>query len=100
MRFSGRTHELHSALSFCATARVSSRPWSTARLTCRAFGADFVDRYIEAAGEAVLASVGAYQIEGLGIHLFEKIDGDHATILGLPLLPLLAFLRREGCLAG
>ena len=72
----------------------------TARLTCRAFGAEFVDRYIAVAGEAVLLSVGAYQIEGLGIHLFDKIDGDHATILGLPLLPLLAFLRREGFVAG
>ncbi len=50
------------------------------------------------AGEAALCSVGAYQLEGLGVHLFEKIEGDHATILGLPLLPLLAFLREEGSL--
>ena len=52
-----------------------------------------IDAYLDAAGEAVTTSVGAYQLEGLGIHLFERIEGDHFTILGLPLLPLLAFLR-------
>ena len=55
--------------------------------------------YLDAAGEAVTTSVGAYQLEGLGIHLFERIEGDHFTILGLPLLPLLAFLRRERLVA-
>ena len=58
-----------------------------------------ISRYLERAGPSALASVGAYQVEGLGVHLFEKIDGDQATILGLPLLPLLAFLREEGSLA-
>ena len=51
--------------------------------------------YLDEAGEAVTSSVGAYQLEGLGIHLFDRFEGDHFTILGLPLLPLLAFLRRE-----
>jgi septum formation protein len=55
--------------------------------------------YLDAAGDAVTTSVGAYQLEGLGIHLFERIEGDHFTILGLPLLPLLAFLRRERLIA-
>jgi septum formation protein len=55
--------------------------------------------YLDAAGDTVTASVGAYQLEGLGIHLFERIEGDHFTILGLPLLPLLAFLRSEQLIA-
>jgi septum formation protein len=57
-----------------------------------------IDAYLAAAGDRVTQSVGAYQLEGLGIHLFERIDGDHFTILGLPLLPLLAFFRHEGWL--
>jgi septum formation protein len=60
----------------------------------------FIGRYLAAAGEDVLSSVGAYQIEGLGIQLFEKIDGDYFSILGLPLLPLLDALRREGAIEG
>ena len=60
---------------------------------------DSIIRYLDLAGADVLRSVGVYQIEGLGIHLFERVDGDHSTILGLPLLPLLASLRRLGCLA-
>jgi septum formation protein len=60
----------------------------------------FIDAYLDAAGESVTASVGGYQLEGLGSHLFERIEGDYFTILGLPLFALLTFLRREGCLAG
>jgi septum formation protein len=92
--------ELHAALCIMRDGKVLFESLSTARLTCRNFDSDFVDRYMKAAGDSVLASVGAYQLEGLGIHLFETVDGDQATILGLPLLPLLAFLRREGSLAG
>ena len=96
----GQTHALHSAICLmrgdvCVFERVE-----TAYLTCRPFDAAFIDSYLAAAGDAVLASVGAYQLEGLGIHLFERIDGDYTTILGLPLLPLLAFLRKEGSLLG
>jgi len=58
-----------------------------------------INRYLEEAGDAVTSSVGAYQLEGLGIHLFERIEGDHFTILGLPLLELLAFLRSEHLLS-
>ena len=57
-----------------------------------------IEAYLDQAGQAVTTSVGAYQLEGLGVHLFERIDGDHFTILGLPLLPLLVFLRGEGLL--
>lgn len=96
--FSGRTHALHSALCLAQNDTVVFETVVTARLTCRPFTEDFVDRYLEAAGDKVLSSVGAYQLEGLGIHLFEKIEGDHTTILGLPLLPLLDVLRRDGWL--
>ena len=72
---------------------------AVARLSMRAFSVDFLTAYLEAAGDAVLASVGCYQVEGRGIQLFERIEGDHFTIMGLPLLPLLDFLRREGSLA-
>jgi septum formation protein len=70
-----------------------------ARLTMRAFSDRFLDDYLDAVGEAATASVGAYQLEGLGIQLFERIDGDYFTVLGLPLLKALDFLRRHGCLA-
>ncbi len=99
-KLSGRTHALHSALCVARGEKVLFATVATARLTCRVLSADFIARYLSAAGTAVLGSVGAYQLEGLGVHLFEKIEGDHATILGLPLLPLLAFLRQEGSLAG
>lgn len=98
--FSGKTHQLHSAICLMRGRQTVFDHVGTAHLTCRAFTAAFVETYLAAAGDAVLASVGAYQLEGLGIHLFERIDGDQATILGLPLLPLLAFLREEGSLAG
>ena len=68
-------------------------------MTMRRLGEAEIDAYLDEAGEAVETSVGAYQLEGLGIHLFERIAGDHFTILGLPLLPLLAFLRGEALLA-
>jgi septum formation protein len=72
----------------------------TASLTMRSLSDAFLDAYFDAAGAAVLESVGAYQLEKLGIHLFERIEGDHFTILGLPLLELIAFLRQHGSLAG
>ena len=64
-------------------------------MTMRALSDSFIESYLEAAGAAATASVGGYQLEGVGIHLFERIDGDYFSILGLPLLPLLKFLRRE-----
>jgi septum formation protein len=95
---SGRTHELYSG---CCVARENSILFETvgvARLSCRRFSPAFIDAYITNASDALLGNEGAYQIEDLGIHLFEAIEGDHATILGLPLLPLLKFLREEGSL--
>jgi len=97
---SGRTHELHSAVAVARDGRVVFGHVDVARLTMRSLSERFLDSYLDAAGPAVTASVGGYQLEALGIHLFEKIEGDHFTILGLPLFALLGFLRREGCLAG
>ena len=65
-------------------------------LTMRDFGDAFLEAYLAAAGSSVMQSVGGYQLEGLGIHLFDKLVGDHSTILGLPLLPLLAHFRQAG----
>ena len=95
----GQTHELHSAVAVVRGPEVLYQHVAVARLTMRAFTDDFLDRYLDATGAAVTQSVGAYQLERTGIHLFERIEGDHFTILGLPLLPLLAFLRRHGALA-
>ena len=96
---SGRTHELHSAAAVVAGDTVLFTTVDTASLTARPLGAGFLDCYLDAAGPAVLSSVGAYQLEGAGIHLFERIEGNYFTILGLPLLPLFGFLRRRGSLA-
>jgi septum formation protein len=97
---SGGTHELYSALCFARNDTVLFEATPAARLTVRPLSEDFIQAYLDAAGEAVQGCVGAYQVEALGIHLFDRIEGDHSVILGLPLLPLLAFLRAEGSLAG
>jgi septum formation protein len=94
-----RTHELHAAIAVIRDGAILFEHRAIARLTMRNFSDAFLDSYLEAAGSAVTASVGAYQVENLGIHLFERIEGDHFTILGLPLLPLLDFLRRNGWMA-
>jgi nucleoside triphosphate pyrophosphatase len=96
---SGRTHELCSAIAVARDGRVLFSHCEVARMTMRSLSEPFLDAYLESAGSAVTSSVGGYQLEKLGIHLFERIEGDHFTILGLPLVPLLGFLRREGCLA-
>jgi septum formation protein len=97
---SGRTHALHSAIAVVRDAKILFEHVSVARLTMRALGDEGIERYLDAAGKAVTTSVGAYQLEGLGVHLFERIDGDHFTVLGLPLLPLLGSLRQHGLVAG
>jgi septum formation protein len=98
-QLAGKTHELHSALAMVRHEDVVWRSVTAARLKMRALSDDTINKYLDEAGDKVTSSVGAYQLEGLGVHLFEKIDGDHFTILGLPLLPLLDFLRGQGLLA-
>ena len=92
----GQTHELHSSV---VVARGGVRLWHCnehARLTMRPLTDAFLDAYLARAGEAVTTSVGAYQLEGVGAHLFTRVEGDYFTILGLPLLPLLSFLAGHG----
>jgi septum formation protein len=93
---SGKTHELHSGCCAVRGGQVLFETVSVARLSCRELSAAFIETYLARA--FVSGSAGAYQIEGLGIQLFEAIEGDHFTVLGLPLLPLLKFLRSEGSL--
>jgi nucleoside triphosphate pyrophosphatase len=94
----GNTHELHSAVAVARGGKVLFSEVSVARMTMRQLSGEEIRTYLDAAGEAVTTSVGAYQLESLGVHLFERIEGDHFTILGLPLLSLLAFLRTQGLL--
>jgi septum formation protein len=96
---SGRGHRLVSAFALARNGAILAEDSDSADMTMRALDAAQIARYLDIAGPAVLASVGAYQIEGLGAHLFESISGDHATILGLPMLKLLAALRGLGLLA-
>ena len=91
----GNRHELHSGVAVARDGKILFSDVSTARMTMRQLTGAEIRAYLDHAGEAVTASVGAYQLEGLGVHLFERIEGDHFTILGLPLLQLLAFLRGE-----
>jgi septum formation protein len=94
-----RTHELHTAIALVREGTVLFEHREAARLTMRAFSDRFLEDYLDAAGPAVTASVGAYQLEQSGIQLFERVEGDHFVILGLPLLPLLRHLRQAGWLA-
>jgi septum formation protein len=91
----GQRHELHSAVAVVRDGKILFEVVAIAGMTMRRLGEAEIDVYLDEAGDAVTSSVGAYQLEGLGVHLFERIEGDHFTILGLPLLPLLAFLRSE-----
>jgi nucleoside triphosphate pyrophosphatase len=95
----GQVHELHSAITVMRDDSVVFAHVSVARMAMRRLSESEISAYLDAAGEAVTTSVGAYQLESLGVHLFTRIEGDHFTILGLPLLPLLGFLRGEGLLA-
>jgi septum formation protein len=95
---SGHTHELHSAFCVVKGGKVLKEDVPVARLTGRILSPGFIEAYVTAAGPDLLASIGAGAIEGLGIHVLDRIEGDHSTIMGLPLIPLLAFLRDEGSL--
>ncbi|MCF4166830.1 Maf family protein [Zavarzinia compransoris] len=94
----GRRHELISAVVVCENGAPVWRHMASASLEMRPCSDDFIDVYLAAAGEAVLTSVGAYQVEGPGIQLFNRIEGDHFTILGLPLLAVLDYLRIRGAI--
>lgn len=98
-RLAGRTHHLHAAVSIAVGGHEVWSHLDTAALAMRPLSKAFIDAYLARAGERVCASVGAYELEGLGVQLFDRIDGDYFTILGLPLLPLLAELRARGAMA-
>jgi nucleoside triphosphate pyrophosphatase len=99
LRFlSARRHRLHSALALARDDAILFETVAHADLTMRALSDDFIDAYLDELGETALTSAGAYQVEGLGAHLFESVSGDHWTIMGLPVLPLFDALRRFGAL--
>jgi septum formation protein len=99
LQLAGRRHALHSAIALAQDGAVVDAVQESAFLTMRPLDRAAVELYLDLAGPDVLASVGAYQIESLGMHLFTEVQGDHTTILGLPLRPLLARLRARGLLA-
>lgn len=100
LKLSGRTHRLNSAVVLVEKGVVTWRHVATAEITLRPLDPGFIGRYLAAAGQKALTSVGGYQIEKDGIQLIEKIEGDYFTIIGLPVLPLLAELRRRGEIDG
>lgn len=100
LQLSGKTHQLNSAVTLVRGGETLWRHVSVAHMTVRALEPDFVGRHLARVGDAALASVGAYQVEGEGIQLFERIEGDFFAIVGLPLLPLLAALRDLGAIDG
>ncbi len=95
----GREHRLHAAVSVSQRDQVIWRRVESVRLRVRSFSDAFLESYLAAEGEALLGCVGAYRLEAMGVQLFEAIEGDYFTVLGLPLLPLLAFLRQQGAVA-
>jgi septum formation protein len=95
----GKTHALHSAVAVMRDGEMLFEHADSARMTMRGFSDEFLEAYLYAAGAAAETSVGGYQWEKLGVQLFDRVEGDHFTILGLPLLPLIAWLRQSGLLA-
>ena len=91
----GNRHELHSGVAVARDGKILFSDVSAARMTMRPLTDAEISAYLDEAGETLTSSVGAYQLEGLGVHLFERVEGDHFTILGLPMLQLLAFLRSQ-----
>ncbi len=96
---SDRRHALHSAGALARGGGLVDSFVDTAHLAMRPLSDEAIETYLDLAGPEILKTVGVYQVEGLGIHLFDRVEGQHSTILGLPLLPLLASLRRLGVLA-
>jgi len=100
LALSGRTHQLNSAAVLARDGNILWRHVGVASLTMRRLDPAFIGRHLARVGDKALQSVGAYQVEGEGIQLFEKVEGDHFTIVGLPLLAVLAELRRLGAIDG
>lgn len=100
LALSGKTHQLNSAVVIVRDGDVLWRHVAVAHLTMRDLDPGFIGRHLSSVGDIALSSVGAYQIEGKGIQLFERIEGDHFTIVGMPLIPLLAKLRDLGAIDG
>nr|WP_316651001.1 Maf-like protein [uncultured Gellertiella sp.] len=98
--FSASTHRLNSAMVLVLDGDLLWQHVAHAEMTVRALSDDFITRHLQRVGTRALSSVGAYQLEGEGIHLFERIEGDYFTILGLPMLPLLNKLREMGLIDG
>ncbi|MBU2580319.1 MAG: Maf family protein [Alphaproteobacteria bacterium] len=99
LRLRGQQHLLHTAVALVESGEVTWSHIECAHMTMRKFSFGFLSEYLVRAGDEVCQSVGAYQFEGLGMQLFEEVDGDFFSILGLPMLPLLAELRRRGAIA-
>ncbi len=97
---SGNTHRLNSAIALTLNGQVIWQHVSHAELTMRELSSDFIARHLARVGDKAMSSVGAYQLEGEGLQLFSKIDGDYFTIIGLPMLPLLEKLRELGAIDG
>ncbi|WP_075595522.1 Maf family protein [Novacetimonas hansenii] len=100
MRLRGQAHVLHTAVVVLREGKEIWRHVARPRLWMRTFSEDFLDRYLRLEGDAILSCVGAYRLEGPGLHLFARIEGEHDAILGLPLLALLEFLRGYGVIRG
>ena len=98
-RLSGKTHRLVSAAALARDGALLWKHASSCAMTMRELSAPFLDDYLAREGEAILSSVGCYHFEGRGAQLFAKVDGDYFSVLGLPLLPVLEQLRKEGLLA-
>lgn len=100
LKLSGKTHQLNSGIVLVKNGETIWRHVAVAYMTMRVLQPQFIGRYLGRVGDVALSSVGAYQVEGEGIQLFEKIEGDYFTIIGLPLLPLLQKLREESLIDG
>lgn len=99
-RLSGQAHTLETAIAIAEDGQLVWRHLARPKMTMRHLSDTFIEAYIETCGDALLTTVGAYQLEGRGAQLFSRIEGDYFSILGLPLLPLLDYLRTRGVLPG
>lgn len=99
LRMSGRSHHLHSAAAVAEGGTIVWRDVESAAMTVRPLSGEFIDHYLDSEYDEVRWSVGGYHVEGRGVQLFERIEGSHFAVLGMPLLPLLGYLRERGLMA-